>query len=142
MVSDCDYGGLSEHNWQAMKDGNIYTRIDGRVALMHRLILNAPESLEVDHINGNRHDNRRENIRLCNSSQNKCNRGPRKDNKSGFKGVSWHKQNDNWTVRIKVPMGKYLSLGSFDDKVLAAEAYNQAARELHGEFAFINQITH
>lgn len=107
---------------------------------MHRLILNAPENMEVDHINGNRLDNRRENLRLCNSSQNKCNRGPRKDNKSGYKGVSWHGQRQKWTVRIKTPYGKYLSLGLYDDKKEAAMAYNKASVEYHGEFAFINKL--
>lgn len=140
MVSDCDYEGLMEHNWQAMKDGNIYTRIDGRIALMHRLIMNAPESLEVDHADGNRLNNQRTNLRLATSSQNKCNRGPRKDNKSGFKGVSWHSQRECWTARIKQPHGKYLFLGLYDNKEQAALAYNLAAMELHKEFAFINRV--
>lgn len=140
FVSDCDHQMLTKHNWQGMKDGNVYTRINGKITLIHRMIMNAPKNLEVDHIDGNRLNNQRENLRLCNSSQNKCNRGARKDNKSGFKGVSWHSQRNKWTARIKTPYGKYISLGLYDDKIDAAKAYNQAAREHHGVFAFINQV--
>ena len=107
---------------------------------MHRLIMGAPENKEVDHINGDRFDNRRENLRLCNSSQNKCNRGPRKDNQSGFKGVSWHPQRKKWTARIKSPYGKYLHLGLYSSKLEAAEAYNKAAIEKHGTFAWLNKV--
>lgn len=140
IVSDVDYPGLLEHKWYSSPSGAVSTHINGRKVQMHRLILNAPENMEVDHINGNRLDNRRENLRLCNSSQNKCNRGPRKDNKSGYKGVSWHEQRQKWTVRIKTPYGKYLSLGLYNDKKEAAMAYNKASVEHHGEFAFINKL--
>ena len=139
MVSDCDFDLVSQYNWQAQSNGTVQTRIEDRHVQIHRLVLNAPENMEVDHINGNRLDNRRENLRLCTSAQNKCNRGPRKDNKSGYKGVSWHGQRQKWTVRIKTPYGKYLSLGLYTDKKEAALAYNKAAVEHHGEFAFINK---
>lgn len=132
LVSDCDHEWLSEFFWQAQEGGSVVGFVNGRRILMHRLIMNAPETMEVDHVNGNRLDNRRENLRLCTSAENKRNRGPRKDNKSGYKGVSWHKQNKKWTVRIKTPYGKYLSLGLYDDKKEAALAYNKAAVEHHG----------
>lgn len=138
MVDDSDYDYLSQFNWQCGKDMMIKNH--SHTVLMHRLILNAPNHLEVDHIDGNRLNNQRSNLRLCNSSQNKCNRGPRKDNKSGYKGVSWHKQNKKWTVRIKSPYGKYLSLGCYNDIKEAALAYNNAAKKYHGEFAFINPL--
>lgn len=140
IVSDSDFEWLSTLNWSSQKSGIVYTRIGGRHVQMHRLIMDAPESLEVDHINGNRLDNRRENLRLCTSSQNKCNRGLRRDNTSGYKGVSWHKQRQKWSVRIKTPYGKYLSCGLFEDKREAALAYNKAALNFHGEFAHLNKL--
>lgn len=140
MVSDCDYDHLMQYAWCSRPDGVISTQIGGRKVQMHRLILNAPENMEVDHIDGNRLNNQRTNLRLCNSSQNKCNRGARKDNTSGYKGVSWHKQRNKWTARIKTPYGKYLYLGLYDDKNEAALAYNKASMEHHGEFAFINKL--
>ena len=58
---------------------------------MHRLILNAPEGKQVDHINSDRLDNRKENLRICNRSENQWNRSKQKNGTSGFKGVSFHK---------------------------------------------------
>ena len=137
MVDDADYEWLNQYKWQCGADRMIRTH--GSNTLMHRLIMDAPRHLEVDHIDGNRLNNQRSNLRLCNSSQNKCNRGPRKDNKSGYKGVSWHKQNQKWTVRIKPPYEKkYLSLGCYHDIAEAAQAYDEAAKKYHGEYAFIN----
>jgi hypothetical protein len=142
MVDDKDFDYLNQFYWQADKDNAVATHKNGerQRTLIHRLILNAPSHLEVDHIDGNRLNNQRSNLRLCNSSENKCNRGPRKDNKSGYKGVSWHKQNQKWTVRLQIPSGRYLSLGCYHDIKEAATAYNEAAKKYHGEFAFLNQL--
>lgn len=138
MVDDEDYELLNQFNWQCGNDKMI--RRHGERTLMHRLIMKAPDHLEVDHIDGNRLNNQRSNLRLCTSSQNKCNRGPRSDNKSGYKGVSWHKQNQKWTVRVKTPHGKYLSCGCYHDIREAAMAYNKVAKRLHGEFAYLNKL--
>jgi len=142
MVDDCDYEFLNQYYWQVDKTNAVATHKNGdkNRTLIHRLIMAAPSHLEIDHIDGNRLNNQRSNLRLCNSSQNKCNRGPRKDNKSGYKGVSWHKQRNKWTVRIKSPYGKYLSLGLYHNIKEAALAYNKAAIKYHGEFAFINKL--
>jgi len=137
MIDDDDYATLSRYNWQLGADG--HARTHGAIRLMSRIIMNAPKHLEVDHIDRNPLNNQRSNLRLCTSSQNKCNRGPRKDNKSGYKGVSWHSQRNKWTARIKTPYGKYLHLGLFSDKLDAVNAYNEAAQKHHGEFAFINK---
>lgn len=140
MVDDCDFGFLSQFNWQVDKFGCVKThgnKTQKRI-LIHRLLLKAPDSLEVDHIDGNRLNNQRSNLRLATSSQNKCNRGARKDCESGLKGVSWHSQREKWIARIKSPYGKYLHLGLFSDKLEAARAYDKASREQHGEFAFVN----
>lgn len=140
MIDECDFDLVSKFQWQADKFGSIKGRVGGQQMLLARFLLNAPRNLEVDHIDGNRLNNQRSNLRLATSSQNKCNRGPRKDNKSGLKGVSWHSQRSQWTARIKTIDGKYLFLGLFESKKQAALAYNLAAIREHGEFAFINQI--
>lgn len=144
MVDDEDYEWLNQYNWRANHDGTVLgwmgtSKDKQRPILIHRLILNAPEHLEVDHIDGNRLNNQRSNLRLATSSQNKMNRGPRKDNTSGYKGVSWHSQRLKWTARVKAGQ-KYIHLGLFDSKEAAALAYNSAARLLHGEFAWLNNI--
>lgn len=136
MVSDEDFDFLSQFNWQA--DPTFMIKAHG-VGLMTRLIMQAPPDREVDHIDGNRLNNQRNNLRLATSAENKCNRGPRKDCKSGFKGVSWHGQRKKWTARIKAN-GSYHHLGLFQDIKEAVLAYNDAARKYHGEFAFINRL--
>ena len=141
MVDDEDFEYLQSFNWQVDKYSSVNTHGNygmGRT-LMCRLIMKPPLGVEIDHIDGNRLNNQKSNLRFANSSQNKCNRGARKDSKSGIKGVSWHSQRNKWTVRIKIPYGKYLSLGLYDDKDVAAKVYNQAARKYHGEFAFVNK---
>lgn len=111
--------------------------------LMHRFImgLEPGDKRQVDHINHNGLDNRRSNLRVCTPAQNKANtgvtNGPKRQNISGFKGVS--RSGNQWQASI-IHGGKTVYIGSFKDKVDAAEAYNRVARNLYGEFAFQNQI--
>lgn len=92
---------------------------------------------EVDHRNRQRSDNRLENLRPATARQNAANTGPRRRNKSGFKGVSPFKTRNCWRAVIFVD-GKQRHLGYFDDPVVAARCYDAAAKELHGEFAYLN----
>jgi hypothetical protein len=141
MVDDEDFDRLNKFSWQARKDKGIIGNIsgDGKKTLMHRYIMKAKHNQEIDHIDGNRLNNQKSNLRFATSSQNKANRGPRKDNKSGYKGVSWHKQLNKWTVRIMIN-GKYLSLGLHNDILEAAKAYNKAALKYYGQFAWLNPV--
>ena len=142
MVDDKDFDWLNQFNWHADKYGSVASWLGNKKnkrILMHRFILKAPANMEVDHIDRNRLNNQRSNLRLATSSQNKCNRGARKDNTSGYKGVSWHKQRNKWTARIKAG-DIYKSLGLFETKKDAAIAYNQAAIIYQGEFAFLNTL--
>lgn len=140
QVDDADFLWLSKYNWHASPlTGAVSALGGGKKTLMHRLIMQAPAHLEVDHIDGNRLNNQRLNLRLCNSSQNKMNRPARKDNTSGYKGVSLHKQTQKWSARIKIG-DVYEHLGLFDTKELAALAYNNAALEHHREFANLNAL--
>lgn len=100
---------------------------------LHRVIMGEPDGMEVDHINGNGLDNRRSNLRLATSSQNKHNTGPRKNSTSGFKGVTWDKANSKWQAQITLH-GKVKKLGRFPTPEEAYEAYCKASGELHGEF--------
>jgi len=116
----------------------------GRV-LLHRLIMSRILGRElkrsefVDHINGDGLDNRRENLRLATNSQNQANSGIRRNNTTGYKGVSFHKTLGKWHATIMVK-GKKKHLGYFDTPEEAAEAYNDAARKYFGEFAYLNEI--
>ena len=90
---------------------------------------------EVDHINGDRADNRVENLRPANRSENQCNRGALASNTSGFPGVSWHKKSKAWVVRV-MKNGKSNLIGYFKDLELAGLVAEEARTKFHGEYAY------
>ncbi len=98
--------------------------------------MKAPHGVEVDHINRNPLDNRKENLRLCTPSQNIGNQKLRASNRSGFKGVRRHR--GKWQAVIS-KLGAVYCLGTFEDKKHAASIYDQKAIELYGEFALTNK---
>ena len=108
---------------------------------MHRLIMAhrrgspLPRALQVDHINRDRTDNRRRNLRYATRTQNQANKHKPKNNKSGYKGVSRHQT--KWEVRIKYG-AKKLYLGLYDNPFTAAQVYDCAARLLYHDFAGVN----
>ena len=139
LVDDADYEWLSQWKWtyggyafRMIRDG---TRKQ-RMIYMHRVIMDAQPGEQVDHINRDGLDNRRENLRLCSSSQNNGNQRKTRGS-SRFKGVSWHKEGRKWQTGIKLH-GTQRHLGLFTDEVEAAHAYDDAAREKFGEFARVN----
>ncbi len=91
----------------------------------------------IDHIDGDKLNNKFSNLRACTPAENQRNRGRFKSNKSGFKGVSWMKRPAKWQAQICVDR-KVKHLGLFENKVDAARAYDIAAIELHGAFAKTN----
>lgn len=90
----------------------------------------------VDHINGDKLDNRRANLRLCTNAENLRN-GKSRGGSSQYKGVCLHKQNKNWIATI-MKDGKAKHIGCFDDELSAAKAYDKAAISMHGAFARLN----
>lgn len=104
---------------------------------MHRQIMNAPEDMEVDHINGNTLDNRRINLRLCNHVENVRNQHIARGATSRYKGVSWDSRSGKWQAQIGFNT-RVIYLGRFADEADAAAAYDRAARERFGEFAHLN----
>lgn len=107
--------------------------------LLHRVLMDAPGGMDVDHVNRNPLDNRRANLRICTHQQNLANTGPGRNNTSGYKGVSWDKQHRKWTATITVDY-RQRHLGLFMEKRDAATAYNSAAFDAWGEFAYLNDV--
>lgn len=143
IIDAADISIVEKFNWHAHSEkcGLTYARASilgtGRKIKMHRLLLDAPNGVLVDHRDGDGLNNRRENIRLATSLENQRNQRLRSDSTSGLKGVTWHKARNKWYSQIRL-RGKHIHLGVFDDKQLAALAYDNAARELFGEFARLN----
>ena len=88
----------------------------------------------VDHINGNKLDNRIENLREATRSENLLNQKRRKNNQSGIKNVSFHTKSQKWRIQFRVNKKNY-SYGSFDSLEEAAKVAKQKRNELHKEFA-------
>lgn len=121
--------------------GGKYVSVSVSVPL-HRALLNPRDGMEVDHINGDRFDNRRANLRLVTSAQNKWNVKRRSPGASRFRGVCRHRARKNekvirWQANIKVNK-QLVRLGYFRDEEQAARAYDVAAKKYHGEFATLN----
>lgn len=140
VVDACD-GDLGESNWCVSK-GYAIRHVGPRGCIvtenMHRTIASraghAIDGLEVDHIDGDRLNNRRSNLRPATHSENGRNRPGQSNNRSGAKGVSWHKARGKWQVHIKTD-GQKRYLGLFNTVAEAAEVYRVAAELQHGRFA-------
>jgi hypothetical protein len=141
IVDAADYEWLSQYKWLAT--GNEHRgfyagrRVGAKLLLMHRVIMDPPEGMVVDHISGNGLDDRRANLRVCSRRQNAHNCGPTRWTSSRFKGVYFCKATGKWVATIGWK-GKTIHLGSFDDEIEAARAYDRKAAELFGEFAYLN----
>ena len=146
-IDDADLPLVSAYQWSVESRGGrqyavcyLDPRDLTRKLLMHRLIMNAPRSEVVDHIDGDGLNNQRVNLRVCTIAQNGMNRRKqrtRAKTASCFKGVSWDQTNEKWRARI-VLKGKQKSLGYFCSESEAARAYDAAAVLHFGAFACTN----
>ena len=120
------------------RDGYLRGEIRGRKYRAHRVIWQMvygdwPDG-QIDHVNGDRADNRIANLRAATNAENQWNTRVRSDSTSGVKGVTWNKQRSKWQARIEVS-GRRIHIGLFDDLRAASIARDAAARRLHGAFA-------
>jgi hypothetical protein len=146
IVEPQDYYWLNSFKWMVYGNRNKFYVVRNKIVApnttrsvyMHRLMMNPPPGLLVDHRNGDSLDNRRANLRLATCSQNVQN-SPKRNIKttSRFIGVYLEKERGLWVVRI-THQGKKIWLGRFDNEIEAAKAYDEAARKYHGEFARLN----
>ena len=145
LVDAADFEMLSHFKWSAEVDGSTAYAVKARMCrrgggnvFMHRMIMLPEPGQSIDHINGNGWDNRRANLRVCTHAENMRHRRRPSHNTSGFKGVSWDRQSRSWDARISA-RGEQRYLGHFKTAESAAAAYDAAARELHDDFARLNQ---
>ncbi len=134
LVDDEDFEMLSKFKWYAYFGNSWYakTNIKCQSVHMHQLLL--PNVIMIDHIDRNGLNNQRENLRVCTHTQNQSNSGPRKGK---YKGVSYKKEQNRFVAQIQ-KHGKKVHIGYFNIETEAALAYDEAARVLFGEFAYLN----
>jgi len=149
LVDDEDYEYLNQWKWCAHRSRKTYyaTRHikgdNGKMISIHRVIMDTPIGMEVDHLDGNGLNNQRHNLRNCTFGENRRNRKLNKNNKTGYKGVIYTRHPNDCHVyiqaRIKID-NKIVILGHFKTEIAAALAYNKAALQYHGKFARLNVI--
>ena len=135
LVDDEDYERVIQHSWCVVR-GYVQTSLKNRHIYLHRYIMHAQKGTEVDHRNQNTLDCRKSNLRICTRSQNSMNLAPNKHT-SKYKGVCWSVSHQKWHAEITIQQVKK-HLGYFNDEVEAARCRDEAAKQYHGEFAFLN----
>jgi len=139
IVDADDFEELSKHKWTLIKRGTgeyACRREKGKYISMHREIMKTPEGMVVDHINGNGLNNRKCNMRNCTKAQNSYNNRPR-GGYSGYVGVRYRKRRGKYQAVVGF-RGEKIYVGEFDSALEAALAQDRKARELQGEFAYLN----
>jgi hypothetical protein len=139
LIDTKDYEKLKSFTWHRTNVGYAATKIEGTETKLHRFIMNAPADIQVDHINLNRYDNRKLNLRFATHKENHRNVGLQSNNTSGVKGVRYYKARSKYVAKIKVD-GKSIHLGYYTTLLEAACAYDQAALKYFGEFAWLNNL--
>lgn len=149
QVDDEDYGWLSQWKWTW--NGNGYARRSVKIGgkpckvYMHRMVASIafglpdrPELWQVDHIDGDKDNNRRSNLRISNQSQNVANSVARFGT-SKYKGVTWDRRRHKWIAQIMKDY-KHVYIGRFEIEREAAVAYNTEALKLFEDFAKLNEV--
>jgi len=139
LVDDEDFENLNIYKWTythgyARRDTG--TGINRKRIYLHRAIM-GNTGIQIDHINGNRLDCRKSNLRFCTNLQNQYNRGTNKNGTSKYKGVCWITKQNRWRAQIK-QSSKNFYIGNFVNEIDAALAYDIKAKELFGDFAKLN----
>jgi UDPglucose 6-dehydrogenase len=143
IVDTEDYEWLNKWSWYYAHGYAVRTIYDEKgkpyQLRMHRLLINTPDGMDTDHVNRNRLDNRKSNLRPATRSQNVANQFSKKQNNSGLKGVSWKAKNKKWVAQIRVD-NVVKHIGLFESKEEAGRAYNREAVRYFGKFAYLNDV--
>jgi hypothetical protein len=102
---------------------------------LHRLVMDCPKNMLIDHIFHNTLDNRKSQLRICTKRENQCSQKVNTKNTSGVKGVCWDKSRNKWMASIK-HNGKHIFLGRFNNKELAIKVREDAAKKYFKEFTY------
>lgn len=132
-----DFPVVKSHKWSVENSGYIHTTVNGKHTRLHNQLLDVPKGMVVDHINGDRRDNRKINLRVASNMENCRNQKLSSRNTSGYKGVSYDSRRKKYAAYIMVNYHNFF-LGYYDNPKEAALAYDKAASFYFGEFARLN----
>jgi hypothetical protein len=137
-----DFEKIKSYYWRIDYWGYVITsiRIKGETThiKLHKLISNTDKTKHIDHIDGNKTNNRKSNLRFANNQQNAMNIKMFSHNTSGFKGVIWCKDRSKWRAQIKLNQ-KHMHLGYYSNKEDAIEARIEAEHKYFGEYSYLNR---
>ena len=138
IVDGQDLESVNKWKWTLHKSEKwsyAFRKEKGKTIFLHRFLLQAKAKQYVDHINGNGLDNRKSNLRICTNTQNAWNSNYTRG-RSRYRGVCpGGKNGKKWRAHIRIGNGKRKYLGTFSTELAAHLAYENARKELHGEFA-------
>jgi hypothetical protein len=149
IVSQEDFEAVNRHKWYVVTKDNqtfyavrmIYINGGKKQILMHREIMKPKAGFVVDHGDGDGLNNTRDNLSIVTAAENSYNKRKCLNARSSkYKGVSRRKRDNRW-IAIITFKGISINLGFFDDEIKAAKAYDEAAKELYREYAFLNFTT-
>ena len=133
LIDIDDVDKINQNKWCLTTNGYVITTINNKVIFLHRLIMNPDNNMVVDHINHNKLDNRKTNLRVCTQQQNSMNQTIHYDNTSGTAGVSWNKLKCKWEAYITFNYNT-IHLGYFTNKEDAILARKEAEIKYFGNY--------
>ena len=135
-----DFWRVKDYCWHKDSHGYLVTHEKNKRIVLHRLIMNCPNNMEVDHTHHDITDNRKRELKIVTRSQNNMNHGLKSNNTSGVTGVSLYKRTGKWTAGIHINK-KHIHLGCFDDFDDAVKARKEAEKKYFGEYRYHADVT-
>jgi len=139
IIDICDLDKTKKHTWYITGKGSAMTCANSSGCTLYQWLINPQKGYEVDHIDRDRMNNCRNNLRICTHQQNQCNQYLQSNNTSGVIGVRFYKPRNKYVARIKY-WGKDIHLGYYINKTEAMQARNEGAKLLFGEFAILTDV--
>ena len=141
IIDSEDYCLVSKYRWVSNRSGYFLASTGERNShvFLHRMVIEPPDDMFVDHIDGNKSNCRKSNLRICSQTDNNRNVGVKSNNRCGYKGVYWASDRGKWRTEITVDR-KHIHIGSFETAEEAARAYDKCALFYFGEYAKTNEM--
>lgn len=140
VIDAGDYQKIADYKWTLNNYGYAAARIEKQRVLLHRMVMPpCPAGYEIDHIDRDRLNNKKSNLRVVSRGQNTMNRPGDVGCTSQYKGVCWSHKKQKYVAQI-AKEGKHYFIGHYDSEIMAAKAYNKVANKLFGKYGWLNDV--